>query len=254
MYTEEWFREIEEDLLSMAEWYDESHPNGERARTLLITTVELRRIQSSVWENYPEEATAARAYQDIFINKGVNSLFALHQVLKHHLYDAAYREVRYLFESYLVVKGLNRDQEEAAQILNRQLKEIDELDTDLSERERAMYDYESVEELHGILADEKDLLKKSDPIYGEIYDFLSNRSTHPVRIEGSMLDVTEGQKEEDEMLKWGILLAFGLVKELRKTYQETSAEDMIVRKSQPLIGQIEAVMPEDVPTFLAEQY
>ena len=142
-----------------------------RARTLLITTVELRQVQSNVRENYPEEANSGRAYQDILINKGVNSLFALYRVLKHQLYDAAYREVRYLFESYLVVKGLNRDQEKAARIMNRQLVEIDELDPDLSERERAMYNYESVEDLHDILSEEKDFLKKSDPVYGKIYDF-----------------------------------------------------------------------------------
>ena len=69
-----------------------------------------------------------------------------------------------------------------------------------------------------------------------------------------MLDVTGDLREEDEVVKWGILLAFGLAKELRKTYQGTSAERAIVRQSQPLVNQIEKVMPRGVPTFLAEEY
>jgi len=254
MFSEERFREIEEELLSRAEWYDDSHPNVEKARTLLIATTELRRIQNLVRENYPEEANSGRAYQDIFINKGVNSLFALHQVLKHRLYDAAYREIRYLFESYWVVKGLNRDQEEAARILNRQLEEIGELDPDLSEVERTMYEYESVDELHDILSDEKTRLKDSDPAYGRIYNFMSNRSTHPVRIEGSLLDGKGDLLEEEQCLRLGLVLLFGLMKELRKTYQGTSAEEKIVMESQPSIKQIEEVMPEEIPTFLLENY
>ena len=60
--------------------------------------------------------------------------------------------------------------------------------------------------------------------------------------------------EEEQCLKLGLILVFGLMKELRKTYQGTSAEEEIVMESQPSINQIENVMPDEIPTFLLENY
>ncbi|OYR47846.1 hypothetical protein DJ75_04000 [Halorubrum sp. Eb13] len=162
--------------------------------------------------------------------------------------------MRFLFETYLVIRGLNKDQDKAAQILKRQKEEIQNLDSDMGQVERGIYEYESVDELHDILAGEKSKLKKMDPKYGKIYNYLSNRSSHPVRIEGAMLDGDRSAVEETQLLKWGIILAFGLAQQFLMTYYETSAKDLIISKTEPIIKHIEKTIPEGVPTFLTDSY
>jgi len=120
--------------------------------------------------------------------------------------------------------------------------------------ERAMYGYESVEDLHDILADEKDRLREEDSVYGDIYNFLSNRSTHPVRIEGAMLDGTDDTGEEEHLLDWGIILVFGLARQFLKTYMDTSARDAIIEFNQPIVNQFDQVMDTGVPEFLTDPY
>lgn len=254
MHSQERFDDIEQQLITESEKYNNSHPNGQLGRTLLTTAEVLARVQQKVHRNHYDEIDEHHQYQDIFFSKGVNALFALYRLLKHHQYDAAYREVRYLFESYLVIKGLNRDQNEAACILNQQKEEIQNIDQDMGQMERVIYEYNSVDELHDILAAEKSKLKEMDPVYGDIYNFLSNRSTHPVRIEGASLDGERSGVEENQLLKWGIILAFGLAQQFLVTYYETSAKDLIMQETEPTIEHIEAVIPEGVPTFLTDSY
>lgn len=254
MHSEERFHEIEQELITESEEYDNSHPNGQLGRTLLTAAEVLACVQQKVHRNHYDEIDEHHQYQDIFYSKGVNALFALYRLLKHHQYDAAYREVRYLFESYLIIKGLNRNQNEAARILKRQKEEIQNLDPDMGQVERVIHEYESVDELHDILSEEKSKLKEMDAVYGDIYNFLSNRSTHPVRIEGASLDGERREVEETQLLKWGIVLAFGLAQQFLETYYETSAKDLILQEMEPTIDHIEAVIPEGVPTFLTDSY
>lgn len=254
MNSKRQFHKIEQELLAQSQTYDNSHPNGELGQTLLTTSGVLARVQNQVHESIYNEIDERHQYQDIFFSKGTNSLYALYWLLKHSLYDAAYREVRFLFESYLVIKGLNRDQSKAAQTLKRQKEEIQNLGPDMGQVERVIYEYDSVDELHDILADEKSKLKEMDPVYGDIYNFLSNRSTHPVRIEGASLDGERSAVEETQLLKWGIILAFGLAQQFLVTYYETSAKDLIMQETKPTIDHIETVIPEGVPTFLTDSY
>jgi hypothetical protein len=254
MHSEERFHEIEQKLLEDSEEYNSSHPNGHLGRTLLTTAEVLARVQQRVHRSIYDEIDERHQYQDIFFSKGVNALIALYRLVKHNHYDAAYREVRYLFESYLIIKGLNRDPDEAARILKRQKEEIQNFKTDMGQVKRALHEYESVDELHDILSEEKSKLKEMDPTYGKIYNFLSNRSTHPVRIEGASLDGDRSHVEETQLLKWGILLGFGLAQQFLVTYYETSARNQIIEDTEPTIEHIENLIEEGVPTFLTDSY
>lgn len=254
MHSEDRYTKIEEQLLADTETYENSHPNGELGQTLLTTAEVLARVQQKAHRTCHDEVDERHQYQDIFFSKGVNSLLALFRLLKHHHYDAAYREVRFLFETYLVIRGLNKDQDKAAQILKRQKEEIRNLDSNMGQVERGIYEYESVDELHDILAGEKSKLKKMDPKYGKIYNYLSNRSSHPVRVEGAMLDGDRSAVEETQLLKWGIILAFGLAQQFLITYYETSAKELIINETEPTIEHIEQTIPEGVPTFLSDSY
>jgi hypothetical protein len=87
-----------------------------------------------------------------------------------------------------------------------------------------------------------------------MYGFFSNRSSHPVRLIASGLDGSRNEELEEQLLTWGLYLAYGLCRELLKTYNDTSAGPFIKRESQPIVRRFDEVLGKDVPAFLLDGY
>ncbi|WP_435068517.1 hypothetical protein [Haloplanus sp. C73] len=254
MYTEDRYREIEEQFRSSARDFDGDHPNDEMARTLLITTQELARIHRAVDQEYGNEASERHQYQDVFFTRGLHSLYSLHWLVKRYRYDAAHREVRFLLETYFCVRGLNRDKDEAAAIYNAYREEVEELGLDADAREVALHEFDAVDDLFDVWRDERGRAKEVWPEVRQYYNYVSNRSTHPVRLYGAWDDGSWSEGLEEELLTWGLYLSYGLCKELLKTYNDTSAGPFIKRESQQVVARFDEVLGKDVPTFLLESY
>jgi hypothetical protein len=253
-YSESRYREIEDEFYSSTRDFCGEHENDELARTLFITTEELARIHQDVVAEYGDEATGRHQYQDIFFSKSVDSLFALHRLVKHYWYDAGYREVRFLLESYFVVRGLNRDKENAEAIYETYKTEIEALVGSDDPMEVALHEFEATDQLFDVWRDEREACEEVWPRVRRFYNYVSNRSTHPVRMIGAWEDGSWSGSEERELLTWGLYISYGLGKELLKTYQDTSAAEFIEQESQPVVEQFDEVLGNDVPTFLLEIY
>jgi len=253
MYTEERYREIEDSFGSSSRNYDGSHPNDEMAQALLITTQELNRIHIKFKQEYGDEASERHQYQDMFFIKGLHALYSLHRLVKRYRYDAAYREVRFLFETYFCVRGLNRDKENAADIY-RDYREEKKSIGDVDVMELALHEFDATERLFGVWRQEYDKCEEVWPEVKQFYNYVSNRSTHPVRMIGAGMDGEWDETSEEQLLTLGLYLEYGLTRELLKTYQDTTAESFIKRESQPIVRRFDEVLGKDVPTFLLEGY
>lgn len=252
-YSEERYREVEEALFTGSRDFDSSHENDKLARTLLITTRELERIHGEFKQKYGDEAEERHVCQDTFFVKGIHSLYALYRLLKHHRYDAAHREVRYLFETFFLLRGLNGDKDEAADIYCEYRGELRELG-DVDEMERALHDFHAKERLFGVWRREYDSCEELWPDVKRFYNYVSNRSSHPVRMIGAGLDGRWSTEEEKQLLSLGLYMQYGLTRELLKTYNDTSAGPFIKRGSQPIVERFDEVLGQDVPAFLIEKY
>lgn len=252
-YSEERYGDVEDVLGTNARNFGGGHENDKLAKTLLITTRELERIHSEFKQEYGDEAGERHVYQDTFFVKGIHSFYALHRLVKHHRYDAAYREVRYLFETFFQLRGLNEDKDKAADIYceyreeRRELGDIDEMEWDL-------HDFHATDRLFGVWRREYNACEEVWPEVKRFYNYISNRSSHPVRMIGAALDGSWSEKEEAQLLRFGLYMQYGLTRELLKTYNDTSAGPFIKRESQPIVERFDEVLGKNVPTFLREGY
>lgn len=247
------YRELEEALQTNSRDYDGEHENDELARALLIGTEELQRIHGEFKDEYRDEAGEQHVCQDTFFVKGTHSLYALYRLVKHQRYDAAHREVRYLLETFFLLRGLNDDKEEAADIYREYREELRELGK-AGEEERALNEFHGTERLFGVWRQEYDNCEEVWPDVKRIYNYFSNRSTHPVRMIGAGLDGRWNEESEEQLLTLGLYMQYGLTRELLKTYLDTTAEEFIRRESQPIVNRCDEVLGEDVPTFLLDGY
>lgn len=250
MYGESRFREMDEQLTDTSRDFNGSHSNDILAQTLLITASELNRIQKTREEEFKEVLKARHQYQVIFYHKGVQTLFAIYVLVKYHRYDSAHRDLRYLYETYFLIRGLNRNKDRAAEIVEEELAEIRKNDGD----EFAEEDPVSVDKLFGIMREERKRAEESIVDLASIYHYLSNRSTHPVRMTGAALDGSHNVEEERQLLTFALYMAFGLTRELFRTYLDTPASDIIQRESQPIVKRFDEVLGKDVPVFLTDSY
>lgn len=252
-YSEERYREVENALDIGSRDFGGTHENDKLARTLLITTRELKRIHGEFKQEYGDEAGERHVCQDTFFVKGIHSLYALHRLVKHHRYDAAHREVRYLFETSFLLRGLNGDKDEAADIYCEYREELRELG-DVDAMEQAPHDFHATDRLHGVWRGVYDACEEVWPDVKRFYNYFSNRSSHPVRMTGAALDGSWNEEEEEQLLTLGLYMQYGLAREFLKTYNDTYAGPFIKRESQPIVERFDEVLGKDVPVFLKEMY
>ncbi|MFC5136589.1 MULTISPECIES: hypothetical protein [Haloferacaceae] len=253
VYSEERYEELEEALHTKSREFVNVHENDKLARTLHITTNELMRIHGEVKQKYREEAGRRHVCQDTFFVKGLHSVYALHRLVKHHRYDAANREVRYLFETFFLLRGLNGDKDEAENIYREYLEELQELG-DVDKMEQALHDFHATDRLFGVWRREYDACEEVWPEVKQFYNYFSNRSSHPVRMIGAALDGNWSEGEEKQLLTLGLYMQYGLTRELLKTFNDTSAEPFIKEESQPIVKRFDQVLGKDIPTFLLDMY
>lgn len=228
----------ERDLLQQQEEYTSKHPNNELAHHLLAGISRLDTVISMVNRRYSSYIDSRHEFQDIFVIKGVNALESLYLSVKHRRYDSAYRDVRYLIETYLLVKHLNEHKIEASRIHSRQMTEVREEVEDLSllSRHRVV----SVDRFHKMIRKEKQNYKEFDDGL-QTFNFFSNRSAHPHRIVGARLDGEHVKDEEHQVLEWGLDLLIGLCLEYAKLYADTPAFTVIRESLRPLFDAIDEV-------------
>ncbi|QCS44739.1 hypothetical protein [Natrinema versiforme] len=228
----------ERDLLQEQEEYTSEHSNNELVNHLLAGISRLDTAVSTVNRRYSSYIDSRHEFQDIFVIKGVNALESLYISVKHRRYDSAYRDVRYLMETYLLVKHLNEHKIEASQIHSRQMVEVrDEVeDMSLLSRHRVV----SVDRFYEMIREEKQNYKEFDDGL-QTFNFLSNRSAHPHRIVGARLDGEHVEDEERQVLEWGLDLLTGLCIEYAKLYADTPAFTVVRDLLRPLFDALEEV-------------
>ncbi len=231
-------RAYERGLLQQQEEYTSEHPNKELTHHLLAGISRLDNVVSTVNRRYSSYIDSRHEFQDIFVIKGVNALESLYLSVKHRHYDSAYRDVRYLIETYLLVKHLNEHKIEASRIYSRQMAEVREEVEDLSllSRHRVV----SVDRFYEMIREEKKNYKEFDDGM-QTFNFLSNRSAHPHRIAGARLDGEHVEDEERQALEWGLDLLIGLCMEYAKLYADTPAFTVMRESLRPLFDAIDEV-------------
>lgn len=226
----------ERELLNQQEEYTADQTNQKFANHLLSGVSRLDTTVSMIDTRYSSYVDSRHEFQDIFVVKGVRALESLYLSIKFRRYDSAYRDIRFLLETYLLVKHLNEHKIKASRIHSRHMAQIrDEIEdlTLLSEHRM-----ESIDIFYDIIKTEKQNYKEFDDGL-ETYNFLSNRSSHPHRIVGARLDGEHAEYEEKQLFEWGLDLFLCLCIEYAKLYSDTPAFRNVKNILHPIVSSIE---------------
>jgi hypothetical protein len=219
MISDEEFRELQKQFFDNGTVYSESSPHYEQAKLILKAIEKIESINLKLNKKYEDER---HWYQQNFIMKGTNGILSTHFLTKNNFYDSAYRDVRTVLETFLVLNYMNENKIETAIKFLRQEREI--IDSDLTP-DSEKWSWERIyteQEFHDMLADEKSRLREKSEDIGRIFDFLSNRNVHPTRVHSTYHKREYHQKEEDQLIKWQLDLVLGLIVQTLKLYSDTS--------------------------------
>jgi hypothetical protein len=226
------YSDLEGDLEVNKEVYSWTHPNGKEAQMLLTTSHNLLEAEDLFMELLGEHTDDARKFQHIFVRRGANALRTVYILLKNHSYDAVDGRIRYLFEVYLLLKGLNEDRENAARIWRDNKEDIHRTGTP---NENPFYTYEETDELSDIIDTQKKSFlwagrdRDSDQdsigdLHLKLWRQISNRGSHPHTIQSAYLDGKWHSRKEFSLLMLALSLAFGITAQYIRTYEGTPAK------------------------------
>jgi len=244
------FEDIESELSSSAESYDASHANRDLAEAYLTTITDLKDLSKNESPLQFQNTALRHQFQEVFFIKAVNALESNYWLIKHHQYDSAFRNIRYLYESYALLKSLNEDKEETQEIVINHIIESDLL-YGVGVYDTTRYtDFTSTDKLHDKIDNVRDEVEEEGGEYERLYNILSNSNIHPARIEGAVLDGEHKPSTEAELFALGLVFAFGLAKEYWKTYADTADVASVYNQVYPICTTIVEELPTGLPTFL----
>lgn len=239
------FEEVEEMYLEDGEVYDRHHPNGDEARTLLVSIHNLFEQQNDILDNHRDAVGHEHQMQLMYLRRGIYSLRALYWLCKHHLYSASYGQIRFLWELYLVVREWNRNKEKTKQ------KWL-EFREEMKEKEYGPYETLPLTEyFSGKRRQLRGDMAKDEEMYGDMYDRLSNQGAHPHSIRSSALDGEWDPVQELDVLQLGLIFVYAVAAQYIRTFEGSSVESDVRGKIDDIIVQMLWVHGH-LPTFLEE--
>lgn len=244
------YPELLGDLEFEKEIYDVTHPNRRKARTLLVTSYNLLEAEDIFMNSLGDYTDDARKFQHIFVRRGANALRAIYILTKHHSYDAVDGRIRYLFETYLLLKGLNEGRQRAARIWDENKKDVHE--TGPADA-NPLYTYRETDALNNIIDKQKKTFlwagrdEDSDEdtigdIHLKVWRQISNRGSHPHTIKSAHIDGRWASTREYSTLMLALSLAFGITAQYVRTYEDTPAKIEVLRTLDPIFVDIKLVM------------
>lgn len=249
MYTLEDFETIEEYRESKSTNFDSNTRKDVMAQILLVSSSNLESVKEEI-ESTPELAEHLEdrhKFQHNLTHTAVYTFFSIFQSLKHHSYNSAYRDIRFLVETWWILRGLNERKDEAGELWDTYRTEIKSFGED---EPLPNLDSTAVERLGRIRDSERDKLYNDHSYMRVIMNYISERAAHPIKMDGSYLEGTEKSDQQYEQLYLSLSLLFVVAKEYEKSLEDTELEAYISENIETILEQLKKAMPKEVPVFL----
>lgn len=245
------------EVMGEANWsserYSPSHPNQDLAWTLLTVADNLEELYNFNNRTGGEDTDDGRLFQHLLIQPVVNALKSVHYLLKFHQYNAARGRSRYLYEAYLVIRGLNRNQEQAAEKFAQTREEARETNEDLITKPLQ----DQPDALHSFRKDEKERVSdefEETEAYTDFYRVLSDRGSHPTSLRGASIDGRWSTSTEESIYKISLMMAFGITAQYVRTYSGTPTRWRLQKEADWIFVEIKRALSRDgLPTLFEDE-
>lgn len=215
----DWFdgyNELESGLRDSKRDYEITSPNWLRGRTLLVATESLKQAIDHANNHAGDHTDDTQRLQYLMTRSSVHHLDACFLLIRNSLYNPTRTHLRYLYELYLLLKGLNRDKERAAKIYDKTRTQLKEEVTGSITGEKLA----TVDEFWEIIKSEREGLKgtKESEL---LWNHPSWSSVHPYSLEGIDIDIEYNEEIEGNLLDMSNAFVFGIGAQFIRTWEET---------------------------------
>lgn len=250
MYSIDDFDTIEQNRTSRASDFSSGTEVDQMARTLLVSTANLELIKEEIEtdSDLAQHVDDEHKFQHSLAHSSVHGFYSVYRSVKHHSYNSTYRDIRYLYESWLILKGLNQRKQEAGQLWKTHRVQAQSLVGGIEEN--PTFDFESVDELGKIRDSERDKLYNKYDSMREVVNYISQRAAHPLRIDGSYLEGHSAKGQKYEQMYFSLALLYAITMEYEVTFEGTPIHSHIDGYTDEIAEQVKETMPNMVPAFL----
>ena len=215
----DWFdgyTNLESNLKDSEKEYDIGSPNWLKGRTLLASTENLKQAIDHASTHAGDDTDDGQRLQYLMSRSSVHHLDACFVLIRNGLYNPTRSHLRFLFELYLLLRGLNKDTNRAAEIYNETKTQLKEEFTGPTTGEKLA----TVDEFWEIIKSERGKLK--DGKQSELlWDHPSWSSLHPYSLEGLDIDIEYDEEIEGNLLDMSNAFVFGIGAQFIRTWDGT---------------------------------
>lgn len=197
---------------------DDGCPGCRITKRVLMSSKDLEEVLIRLQENHPDIIDGQSSLATTITKLGTNALEDIYVSLIYQQYISGYRSVRYLYEVYLVLKGVNHNPDWAVDIWKTFEIEIESLVGNPTDW--PLFPYEHIEELGRLRDSEKDLMKNDFEKMDDLYNRLSKQANHPLRMEKAYTQGNHSPALERDIGGFGLWLFVGLVSEYYRAFGE----------------------------------
>jgi len=245
MSADKRFRALLSDYFASELSYEENRDHFEEAQVILTSVAEIETVHNELQADYDDDR---HWFQQQFITKSLNGILSSFLSTRNQFYDSAYRDVRSLFEAFLLLNYMNENKIETAKVFHKQERDL--LEMDLPDGKLSWTELHSEDKLHDMIRKERKRLEDLEGDYGQLYNYLSNARVHPTRTDGVALDRQYVAEEERQLFHWQLDLTLGLILQLLKLYSDTPAFSRIKDLFVPVIENIVEELGHEHQPFL----
>lgn len=244
-----WYRSDYEELYALhqeaAEDYTGENPNSKLAQTFLAATHNLHDFRQRAIRAFGDVVEDKHKMQITYLHRGVDALFSLFWLIRHHQYTAAYGRVRFLLETYLVVRYFNENKQRAGKKWQEKLNDYKQGEYGRYESDPLTKYFDGVR--RNLLSDFDDKYDWFDEIMGQ----LSDMGAHPQSIHSMYNDSKFNAETEKDLFQFGAIFDFGMAAQYVRTFEDTPYDSLVRDELDLIFVQVMMQCPH-LPVFLED--
>jgi hypothetical protein len=113
MWDQSEFESLREEYRDHARNYTESGSNSLTSRTLFVTTHALHQFHADLEAEKGKHVDERHQMQLLFLKRGIRELFSLYWLVENYSYTACQGRLRFLLETYTLVRDINKNKQKA---------------------------------------------------------------------------------------------------------------------------------------------
>lgn len=252
----EGYQELLETKETEARNYELGTPNWFRGRVLHCASEDLKIAIDQVTQIAGEYTTDAERLQYLTTRKAVHHFDACFSLIRNSLYNPVHGQLRFLLETYLLLRALNKNRDRASDIWKELRVQLSSMY--ISREELPIMDYDLIRGMRFVTIDAfQDLIKEERDSLTKVEEDLlwmhpSISSIHPYSLEGVEIDNEYNEEIEGNFIDMVNAFAFGVASQFIKTWEGTPVYWDAVELLDPLIVRVRLATDGAPPALFDE--